>query len=107
MTSTPPPPPPMQENQVPPTARMASAHQPYNGHVAESRYSLRSIVAQFIIILVISAVAAIVAYSLDSLAYARQESATCSCAKAGTAPTARTAAKKVAFKPANTFLRLR
>lgn len=74
MTSTPPPPPPMQENQVPPTARMASAHQPYNGHVAESRYSLRSIVAQFIIILVISAVAAIVAYSLDSLAYARQES---------------------------------
>ena len=71
MTSTPPPPPHMQENQVPPTTRMASAHQPYNGHVAESRYSLRSIVAQFIIILVISAVAAIVAYCLACLCTSR------------------------------------
>ncbi len=95
MSATPPPVPPVPpvtpqpENE--PAATQASepisyepVQPPYLHYVQESRYSLRSMVQQLFILLVISVVGAILAYCIDSLATSRESAellSKASCAK--------------------------
>lgn len=84
MSTTPPPVPPVppvHENEsnsaattesfTPNPASATDYAAPYFNYIRESRYSLRSVVSQLFILLVISVVVAIVGYCIDSLAESR------------------------------------